>query len=160
VKEPSLLTASELQLVLLEDMADADRDTGLSPGLSVYGLIGPLALGGNSISDDCATSGVPYNAEAPPVRGEWPAGGLCGNSCLEKPGVSAVVDCELSVRKFPNKSPPLPELTVICGGRRGAREPSEAIMRVSGGGTDYVQGEALIYRMDFLIGYPGDDWNV
>jgi hypothetical protein len=26
------------------------------------------------------------------------------------------------------KSPPLPELTVMCGGRRGAREPSEAIV--------------------------------
>lgn len=30
----SLLPASELQLVRLEDMADADRDTGLSVGIS------------------------------------------------------------------------------------------------------------------------------
>ena len=109
----SLLPASELQLVLLEDMAEADRDTGLSPGLSEYGLTGPLALeGGNSISDDCATSGAPYIAGPPPVRVDWPVEGLCGNSCLEKPGVPAV-DCELSVRRFSNKSPPLPELTVI-----------------------------------------------
>ena len=66
----SLLPASELQLVLLEDMADPDRDTGLYVGISWYGLGGPLALdGGSSISEDCATSGAPYIGGPPGVRG-------------------------------------------------------------------------------------------
>jgi hypothetical protein len=57
------------------------------------------------------------------------------------------VDGELSVRKLSNKSPPLPELTVICGGRRGAEEPSGAIVKVNGGGTNYGPKDALIYLL-------------
>ena len=57
-----------------------------------------------------------------------------------------IVDGELSVRKFSNKSPPLPELTVMCGGRRGAKEPSEAIVLVKGGSTNYIQEVARINR--------------
>ena len=54
------------------------------------------------------------------------------------------VECELSVRRVSNRSPPLPELTVMCGGRRGVREPSEAIAKVKGGGTSYIQRNSLI----------------
>ena len=62
----SLLPASELQLVLRDDMADTDRE-GLSIDISWYDLGGPRAReGGSSISDDCATSGVPY-IEGPPI---------------------------------------------------------------------------------------------
>lgn len=62
----SLLPASELQLVLLDDIADPDR--GLSVGMSWY-LGGALDFdGGSSISVDCATSGAPYIAGPPAVR--------------------------------------------------------------------------------------------
>ena len=64
----SLLPVSELQLVLLDDMADTDRE-GLSIGISWYGLGGPRVLeGGSNISDDCATSGVPYIGGPPAIR--------------------------------------------------------------------------------------------
>lgn len=32
----------------------------------------------------------------------------------------------------------------MCGGRRGVREPSEAIAKVKGGGTSYIQRNSLI----------------
>lgn len=64
----SLLPASELQLVLLDDIADVALE-GLSGPKSWYGLGGPRALeGGSNISDDCATSGVPYIGGTPGVR--------------------------------------------------------------------------------------------
>lgn len=65
------------------------------------------------------------------------------------------VDGELSVRKLSNKSPPLPELTVMCGGRRGAKEPLGAIVKLRGRGKNYIQKDALIYGLllsDVLIG--------
>ena len=73
---------------------------------------------------------------------EGPGGGLacwlcCGKSCLEKTGVPAVVEGELSDRILSSKFPPLPELTVMCGGRRGFNEASEAISIVEGSPNIY-----------------------
>jgi len=103
----SLLAVSESQLVLLEDIADTEREVGLSVGSSWYGLGGPrVREGGNSISEESATPGAPYIA----VPG---GGGRCGNRFLVAPGVPGTVPCELSDRMVSSTSPPLPELTVI-----------------------------------------------
>jgi len=56
----SLLPPSELQLVLLEDIADTERDVGLSVGSSWYGRGIPREReGGSNISEDSATPGAP-----------------------------------------------------------------------------------------------------
>lgn len=49
----------------------------------------------------------------------------------------------------------------MCGGRRGVREPSEAIAKVKGGGTSYIQRNNLInlLRLMSSIGYRRDDGN-
>jgi len=144
-----LLPASELQLVLIEDIADPDRDTGLSTGLSLYGLGGPRALeGGSNISDEWANSGVPYTGK-PPL--DFPGKDFCGSSSLEEleePGVVAP-ESELSDGDFTRRSPPLPELTVIWGGRRGAKDLSGAIM-CNRGRVDYIQKKAIICGIDVL----------
>jgi len=99
-------------------MPEAIRD-GLSK--SVYGR-GPLAFaGGSNISADAAISGVPYKPGC--VR---PAAVLdrdaAGSRFLVATGVPGIDDTELPDRILSIKSPPLPELTVICGGRFGAPE--------------------------------------
>ena len=88
--------------------------------------------------------------------------GLCGNNCLENPGVPAV-EGELSERMLSIKSPPLPELTVMCGGRRGAREPSEAIVIENRWRHKLYpkrHSHPLVASSDVYNSYGGDDWNV
>ncbi len=70
---------------------------------------------------DAATLGELYN-EGPANRRDDPADAdlSAGNSCLEYagvPGVSGIVECELSDLMLSSMFPPLPELTVMCGGR-------------------------------------------
>jgi hypothetical protein len=134
----SLLPASEPQLDLLDDIAES----ALGLSTSWYGLGGPFILaGGSNISVDCATSGAPYIGLGP-GRTELPVEGLCGNRFLEKPGVPAV-ECELSDLMLSIKFPPLPELTVMCGGLRPGARLSEDIVRKD---TDanYIQEDVLI----------------
>jgi hypothetical protein len=70
------------------------------------------------------------------------AAGFCGgNNCLEKTGVP-VVDGEVSGHIFSSISPPLPELTVMCGGRRGLNDSSGSIATVEGGGDSRYQNAA------------------
>ena len=81
------------------------------------------------MSDDSDIPWAPYKA------GDTPGGGLpcpgeglvCGINCLDIPGVP-VVESELSDLRLSSRLPPLPEVTVICGGRPGCNEPPEGIV--------------------------------
>jgi hypothetical protein len=116
---------SESQLVRREDIADAARE-GLSIGESWYNL-GPRDLeGGRSISEDSAIADEPYGLLL--FWDELLFEGFDGGSrFLESPGVPGAVESDPMVS---NKSPPLPELTVMCIGRVGCNDLSGAISNV------------------------------
>lgn len=107
----SLLPASELQLVLLDDMPEPALDR-LSAGRSWYWRGFRALDGASSISEESATPGesFPYNKGPGGDRGGWLI--RCGMSCLVWADVPDE-DGGLSVPILCSKSPPLPELTVM-----------------------------------------------
>lgn len=106
-----MLSASEAQLLLLEDIAEVGREgLGLSVGESVYGRGTLPRDGGSNISED------PWTDEPYTVRGP------CNRFLDCKPGVGGKL-IGLSDRMRSTKSPPLPLLTVICGGLRPCPNP-------------------------------------
>jgi len=109
--------ACEAQLLLLEDIAEPGRDcAGLSVGESVYGR-GTLELEGASNLSE--VSWVLNIGRA----------GLFNRFLVCKPGVGGKL-IELSFR-IANRSPPLPEFTVMCGGLRpGPNPPGVAIVLI------------------------------
>lgn len=108
---------SEAQLLRLEDIAEPGREVvGLGDGESWYGR-GALPLeGASSISEDGWDE--TYGGRVGPF-----------NKFLAcNPGVGGKLMAGLSNRMVFSKSPPLPELTVICGGLRpGPKPPGVAI---------------------------------
>lgn len=137
----SLLPASDSQLVRLEDIADCVRELG-SDGMSWYGR-GPRFLeGGSSISEDSAMPGEAYMAGEGRIC-PW----LLCNRSLDCPGVPGSEDTELSDRMLSRISPPLPELTVMCGGLRPGPKFC-AIFPYSKVAKYDVEGVTLIYDLD------------
>jgi hypothetical protein len=113
---------------------------------SEYGF-GPLAFaGGSNISAEAAISGVAYKVDCPVCVRAVPGLDADVNKFRDTPGVPGTDDAELADRMLSIRFPPLPELTVICGGRFGApAEPSIAdilfVMKVS-----FTEGRSYLSR--------------